>query len=161
VVSPSQGSSGPSSGPAGTVQSSVAPPAGEQPVTPTTPFPGVDATNPLSIFFNYGRYDIVDVTNELLGQGQSAKLTKFVADATAVKASEIIVNGYASPEDNLANSQLPLHRATALKNRLDQLFASGPVRPTVSVRTTSVLAGSQATWPSLRRADIYITARAG
>jgi hypothetical protein len=132
---------------------------GTQPVTPTTPFPGIDATNPLSIFFNFGRYDIVDATNEGLGQGQDAKLTKFVADAISVRASEITVNGFASPENNLPNSQLPLNRANAVKNRLDQSFATSPVKPTISVRTTSVLSGDQSTWPSLRRADIYIVSR--
>lgn len=126
----------------------------------TTAFAGLDATNPLSIFFNYGRYDILDVTNEGLGQGQNAKVAKFVADATAVRASEIIVNGFASPEDNLANSQLPTHRANAVKNRLDQLFATSAMKPTISVRTTSVLSGDPSTWPALRRADVYIVSRA-
>lgn len=130
-------------------------------MTATTQFPGIDATNPLSIFFNYGRYDIVDVTNEGLGQGQDAKLTKFVADATSVRASAITVSGFASPEDNLPNSQLPSNRANAVKNRLDQGFAAGPVQPTVNVSTTSVLSGDPSTYPSLRRADIYIVSRAG
>jgi hypothetical protein len=143
--------------PAGIVEPPrVIPPGPDDPADSSTPFPGNNIKNPLSIFFNYGRYDVVNVTNEGLGQGQSAKLTKFVEDATRVKASEITVNGFASPEDNLPNAQLPLNRATALKNLLDQRFATGPVKPTVTVKTTSVLSGDQSTWPSLRRADIYI-----
>jgi hypothetical protein len=110
------------------------------------------------VFFNYGRYDIVDTTVEGLGQNQFAGIDKFVADATASNASQIVVNGYASPEDNLPPGQLPLHRATALKNRLDQRFATGSVRPTITVKTTSVLAGDPSTYPSLRRADASVTA---
>lgn len=125
----------------------------------STRFPGDDRTNPLSIYFNYGRYDIVDATNEGLGQGQLAKLTKFVADASSSRAREVVVDGFASPEDNLPGSQLPLNRANAVKNRLDQLFATASVKPTISSRTTNVLSGDPSVWPSLRRADIYITAR--
>ena len=121
----------------------------------------MDRKRPLSVFFNYGRYDVVDVTNEGLGQGQTAKLTKFVADATAAKASEITVSGFASPEDNLPNSQLPAHRASAVKKRLDELFASSSIKPTIGVTTTSVLSGDPSTYPSLRRADVYIAKRAG
>ena len=91
-----------------------------------TPEKPVDV-RPVSVFFNYGRYDILDSTNEGLGSGQNAKLATFVSDATRARASAIDVNGFASPEDNLSNAQLPLHRATAVKNRLDQLFAAGPV----------------------------------
>src|SRR5262249_57034391 len=60
-------------------------PAG-QPATPTR-FPGSDAYNVLSIFFNYGRYDIVDSTNQGLGQDQNTKLTKIVAAPTSLPAS--------------------------------------------------------------------------
>jgi hypothetical protein len=123
------------------------------------PFPGIDRTNPLSIYFNFGRYDIVDSTNERLGQGQIAKLNQFVADATSARAREIVADGFASPESNLPPFQLPLNRANAVKNRLNQLFAPSPVKPTITVRTTSVLTGDPSTWPSLRRVDIYITSR--
>jgi hypothetical protein len=144
----------------GTVQTPTTQPTGPttEPGKPTR-FPGDDKTNPLSIYFNYGRYDVVDVTNEGLGQGQAAKLTKFVADAASSRAREIAVDGFASPEDNLPNSNLPLNRATAVKKRLDQLFANTSVKPTISARTTNVLSGDPSVWPSLRRADIYITSR--
>jgi hypothetical protein len=120
----------------------------------------MDRNNPLSIFFDYGRYDIRDATAEGLGQGQLAKLNKFVADATAARASAITVNGFASPEQNLPNAQLPFQRATAVKNRLDQLFVPSGIKPTISIEMTQILTGDPSTWPRLRRADIYITSRA-
>lgn len=153
--------SAPSAGsPTGAVQTPATQQTGPttEPGKPTR-FQGEDKTNPLSIYFNYGRYDVVDVTNEGLGQSQYAKLTKFVADATSSRAREVVVDGFASPEDNLPNSELPLHRANAVKNRLDQLFATTSVKPTISARTTNVLSGDPSVWPSLRRADIYITSR--
>jgi hypothetical protein len=130
----------------------------KQPPTeqPKPQFIGDRPTNPLPIFFNYGRYDVLDSTNEGLGQGQLAKLAKFVADATSVRASAIVVDGFVSPEDNLPNAQLPLHRATAVKNRLDSLFAAISIKPTITKRTTSILSGDPSTYPSLRRANVYI-----
>jgi hypothetical protein len=156
------GAVAPGAGPAVSAGGTVGGTAIEDPARPETgngpPDKPVDVP-PVSVFFNYGRYDIVDTTNEGLGSGQNAKLATFVSDATRARATAIDVNGFASPEDNLSNAQLPLHRATAVKNRLDQLFAAGPVKPTITVRTTSVLAGDQSTWPSLRRADATVTSR--
>jgi hypothetical protein len=120
------------------------------------PFEGMNSARPLPIFFNYGRYDVLDSTTEGLGNGQLARLANFVASATAVQASEIAVDGFASPEDNLPNAQLPLHRATAVKNWLDNRFASTSIRPTIKTATTSVLAGDPSTYPSLRRANVYV-----
>jgi hypothetical protein len=143
----------------GTGQPVTDPGPGSQPGT-TTRFPGADQTTPLSIFFNYGRYDVVDATGEGFGQDQLAKLSKFVADATSVKATGIIANGFASPENNLPPYQLPLNRANAVKNKLNQLFDFTPTRPTITVNTTTVLPGDPSTYPQLRRADVYITSRA-
>jgi hypothetical protein len=123
----------------------------------------------LAVYFNYGRYDVVRDTAEGLGQNQYAKLEEFVRNARSVRASQIEVSGYASPEQNLPSSggtQLPIHRAEAAKSRLDFLFAgpdapTGPsIRPNITVRTTQVLGGDPAAWPSLRRADVYIVLRA-
>jgi hypothetical protein len=119
----------------------------------------VDYTNPLSIFFNYGRYDVVDATAEGFGQGQLGKLSQFVADASSVKANGIIVDAYASPEDNLPPYQLPSSRAEAVKNKLVQLFDATPTQPAITVQTTAVLGGDPSTYPRLRRADVYIITR--
>ena len=137
-----------------------APGPGPGPAPGPGPGPGSDAStpsipSPLSIFFNYGRYDIVDTTVEGVGQNQNAKVAKFVADATAARANQIVVTGFASPEDNLTTT-LPLHRAQRLKNTLDQLFAAGAVRPTITVGPTGVLNGAPSTYPSLRRADASV-----
>jgi hypothetical protein len=151
---------------------SAAPPSAGTPAPPATPTvqpppatqpPGnqPEPPKPLSVFFNYGRYDVLDSTNEGLGQGQLAKLNEWAVSAAKAGARSISVDGYASPEDNLANSQLPLNRATAVKNKLDALFsalfaANPSSAPTITTRTTNVLSGDSSTWPQLRRADVYI-----
>jgi hypothetical protein len=155
--SPGAPSPAPSSTSTGAVRPIVDPGPGPQPPGPQPPGPPPDT---LSIFFNYGRYDVVDATAEGLGQGQFGKLSKFVGEATAAKATGITVNGFASPENNLPPYQLPLNRATAVKNKLDQLFDFTPTRPTITVKTTAVLAGDPSTYPSLRRADVSVTSQA-
>ena len=145
--------------PAGTAPVTAVTPTPETPTTstPATPFPGSSASNPLSIFFNKDEYRIVDGTNEGLGTGQLAKLAQFVTDARRVAAKAIAVDGFVSPEGVPAMNQiLAQNRALAVAARLRALT---PMMPSlnISVRTTSVLAGNQASWPSLRRADIYIT----
>ncbi|WP_153506486.1 OmpA family protein, partial [Cumulibacter manganitolerans] len=127
----------------------------QQPAPGPAPFPGSSAGNPLTIYFNYDSPALVDTTNEGVGSGQLAKLQLFAAHAQSARVTALTVNGYASPEGSAAhNATLAANRAGAVRDRLATLLSG--VR--ITIGTTTELPGAQATWPSLRRADVFVTA---
>jgi outer membrane protein OmpA-like peptidoglycan-associated protein len=137
----------------------AAPVAEPQTPSPALPrqFPGSSATTPLTIYFNYDRFDIVDTTAEGVGQAQFARLNEFVANASAARAASIRINGLASPEGSVAyNRALATSRAQALVGYLQPRLPSVPIQ----IGTTGEVPGPQDAWPQLRRADVFITSLA-
>jgi outer membrane protein OmpA-like peptidoglycan-associated protein len=126
------------------------------PAPAPAPFPGSDATNPLSIFFNFDSPVVVDQTNEGAGTGQFAKLQGFAESARGVSVKALTINGFASPEGDAAhNATLARNRATSVQTLLTPLLSG----VAITIGTTAELPGPPSTFPSLRRADVFITAR--
>src|SRR5262249_59718855 len=147
----------PSAPPAPPAPSPAPPGPGPAPGPAPAPFPGSNAANPLSIFFNFDSPVVVDQTNESAGTGQVAKLQAFATNARSARATAVTINGFASPEGDAA------HNATLARNRAASVQTILlPLLPGVglSIGTTGELPGTPATFPSLRRADVFITASA-
>ena len=134
-------------------------PTPDPPPTPVpTPevFPGSDAQHPLSIFFNFDKSDIVDQTNEGLGNAQKDAITTFVTKAKAAGAKAITVKGFASPEGTAAHNQtLAGQRGGKVKASLDTKFADATI--VVAAVVGGTLSGQSTQFPRLRRADIFVT----
>lgn len=135
-------------------QTDVRPPARPQ---QQSAFPGMNAGNPLSIYFNFDSPLLVDQTAEGVGTAQSARLQQFAQQARGANATAVVVNGYASPEGQEAhNATLARNRANSVRDRLAGLLPG----VALTVGTTGELPGSATSYPSLRRADVFITAPA-
>ncbi|WP_190093965.1 OmpA family protein [Streptomyces melanogenes] len=117
----------------------------------------MNAGNPLSIYFNFDSPLLVDQTAEGVGTAQSARLQQFAQQARGVNATAVVVNGYASPEGQEShNATLARNRANAVRDRLAGLLPG----VALTVGTTGALPGGPTSYPSLRRADVFITAPA-
>jgi outer membrane protein OmpA-like peptidoglycan-associated protein len=129
------------------------------PASPATPqpFPGSSQGNPLSMFFNFDSPALVDHTNEGQGVGQLAKLQTFATNAQAARTTAITINGFASPEGDAAhNAQLAHNRAVSVQQVLQPLLPG----VAITLGVTGTLAGDPSQFPSLRRADVFVTAHA-
>ena len=129
--------------------------------TDTVPEAPAARPQPLTVFFNLDKVDLVDVTAEGRS-GQDKAIDDFVAAAKACKATAVLVRGYASPEGTMQrNRELVGKRADALAAALRSKLNGATPSVTVTTAFGGVISGPPSQqYPELRRAEAAVTASA-